>query len=294
MSEFVQNLVNALSLGSLYALFALGIAVIFGIMGLINFAHGELIMIGGYAIVLISAPFPVTVLISGALVVLVALAMERLAFRPVRGAPPETLLITSFALSYLLQNMALLVIGPDPRSTAMPGFFSASVSVAPGVEVPAQQLITLGVTLVSLIVLTGFLQRTNLGMSMRATSEDFEMARILGIKSNKVVAVAFAISGALAALGAVLLAAQTGNVYSTVGVTPVLVAFVATIIGGIGSLRGAVMGGFVLGTLSVFLQAYLPVDVRPYRDAFVYGTVILLLVFRPNGIVASTSRTRAI
>jgi branched-chain amino acid transport system permease protein len=293
MRFLLQNAINALSYGSLYALFALGIALIFGIMQLINFAHGELIMVGAYAIVLFDVlPSPLLLPLIFGIVVLFALAMERIAFRPVRGAKPGTLLITSFAVSYLLQNLATVIFGALPRSTSFGTSLSQSVTIG-SISVSRYDIVTVVVTFALLALLGAFLARTRIGVEMRAAAEDFSMARVLGVKANVVIAAAFAISGMLAATASVLLVIQTGSVNPTMGSTPVLVAFVATVLGGIGSLRGAVLGGFLLGIVTVALQAYLPLELRYYRDAFAYGAVIAMLLVRPQGlIVAKTIITR--
>lgn len=273
-----------MSAGGLYALFALGIALIFGVMDLINFAHGELIMVGGYALFYFSGlPWPVigagAILIS----ILFALGIERVAFRPVRGSTQTTLLITSFAVSFFLQNLALMVVGGLPKSVAVLNSLSGSLTIGP-FHVVKLSVVTIATTIVLVTALAVFLRRTSLGIQMRAAADDFPMARLLGVKANTVVATAFALSGLLAGVASILLVAQTGTLTPYMGLTPVLFAFVATIIGGIGSLPGAVVGGFVLGALTVGLQTALSIGLRSYRDAFVFGGVIALLIFFPNGL----------
>ena len=289
MTILIQNAIDAISLGSLYALFALGVALVFGIMGLINFAHGELIMAGGYALIYLGHPaWPILVLAMLAIVVALAIAIERVAFRPVRGANPITLLVTSFALSYLLQNLAQLIFGSIPRVTNLSTSLSESFTIG-SVSVPKLDVVTVGVTILLLVALTLFLNRTRLGVQMRAAAENFWMARALGVRANTVIATAFALSGVLAGTAAILLVAQTAVVTPTMGSSPVLVAFIATILGGMGSLRGAVLGGFVLGIITVALQAYLPLELRYYRDAFAYGAVIAMLLLRPQGLIVAKS-----
>ena len=284
----IQHAVDALSLGSLYALFALGIAVIFGIMRLINFAHGELITAGAYALVLLSLPVAALIPVTLVIVVALALVMERVAFRPVRDAGAATLLITSFALSFLLQSIAGLAWGSLPRTTDFASGLSSSFELGE-VTVQKLDLVIIGVTLSLLVSVTLFFQRTTLGTQMRAAAEDLPMARVLGIRANMVVASAFALSGLLAAAAAILLTAQTGSVSPTIGLSIVLFAFIATIVGGMGSLPGAVLGGFLIGALTVALQASLPLDLRPYRDAFVFAAVLAVLVVRPQGLLPSRS-----
>jgi branched-chain amino acid transport system permease protein len=289
MINFLQNLVDAASLGSLYALIALGIALLFGIMQLVNFAHGELIMIGGYTFLLLEhQSWPVIILGTIVAVVLLALLMERIAFRPVRNASPPTLFITSFALSYLIQNIMIIAVGATARAAQLPLTLSKPVSVG-GLNVARLDLLTIGGTLVLLLLFAGMLTRTRFGLQMRAAAEDFPMARLLGVRANRVIAGAFAISGTLAALVALVVVAKTSILTPTMGQTYVLVGFVATVVGGLGSLAAAGLGGFVVGFATVGLQAWLPLSLRPYRDAFVFGLVIMILLFRPQGLIVVRS-----
>jgi len=284
---FLQHVIDAITYGSQFALYALGIALIFGIMGLINFAHGELIMVGAYMIVLIGRPgWPIVLIATLAVTVVFALGMERIAFRPLRGASPPTLLIASFAVSYGLQNLAILIEGSAPKGTHLSAWLSESYQIG-SISVPKLDIVTVAVTIVLLAGLGLFLQRTRMGVQMRASAEDFRMARILGVKANTVISTAFGISGLLAGVGAYLLVAQTGEVSPDVGSNPLLFAFVATVLGGIGSLRGAVVGGYVLGAIFVGLQSYLPLELRSYRDAFAFAAVIAMLLVRPQGLFVS-------
>jgi branched-chain amino acid transport system permease protein len=289
VTEFLQNVIDAISLGSLYALVALGVALIFGIMQLINFAHGELIMVAAYAVILLAgAPLPVVLFGGLATAVVAALLMERVAFRPVRGANPATLLVTSFAISFLLQSLAMVVFGSLPRTTNLSPFVTESVEIG-GLSVSKLNVITVAVTAALLVALGLFLGRTSLGVQMRAAAEDFRMARLLGVRANVVIATAFAISGLLAGVASLLLVAQSGTVSPQMGLYPVLVAFIATVLGGMGSLVGAVIGGYVLGSLTVSLQVLLPLEFRSYRDAIAYAIVIVVLVVRPQGLVVARS-----
>jgi branched-chain amino acid transport system permease protein len=294
VTEVIQNIINAISLGSLYALIALGMALIFGIMRLVNFAHGELLTVGGYFLVLAAGPpWPVLLLASLVVVAVFALGMERVAFRPVRKADPATLLVTSFAVSFFIQNLAMLVFGPLPRTTTVSQALIKSWSIG-DISVARRDALTVVATAALLAGLGIFLTRTRLGVQMRAAAEDFSMARLLGVRVNKVIASAFAISGMVAALAAFVLVSQTGTVSPTMGLQPVLVGFVAMVLGGMGSLRGAVLGGFVLGFVTVALQSYLPLELRFYRDAFAYAAVILLLLVRPQGLIVARSTTQRV
>ncbi len=295
MTNLLQVAIDALALGSLYALTALGVGLIFGVMRLINFAHGDFIMVGGYALIVPSSaatatafigtwPAPLLVAAVSAIVVLLALASERLAFRPVRTAAPSVLLITSFALSYFLQNAVIMIYGGRAKAVNLWPALMEPV-VAAGVRIPKLQIVTIVATFVLLALLVVFLRRTPLGVAMRAASEDFRMARLLGVRANRVIAVAFAVSGFLAAAVSVLLVAQTGVLSFHMGVPLVLFAFVATVVGGMGSLAGAVLGGFAVGIGSVIFQVILPIDWRANRDVWVYGMILLVLLLRPSGLV---------
>ena len=282
----IQHAIDAISSGSLYALLALGIALIFGVMRLINFAHGELIMAGAYALVLIALPAAAVVPITLVTVIALALAMERIAFRPVRQASPATLLVTSFALSYLLQSVAALIWGSLPRTTNFASGLSGSFVIG-SITIQKLDVVIFGTTLALLVALSLLLGRTTIGRQMRAAAEDFQMARVLGIRANTVIASAFACSGLLAGGRVDPAGRPTGTATPTMGTNAVLFAFIATIVGGMGSLPGAVLGGFCLGALTVALEASLPPELRAYRDAFVFAVVLAVLVIRPQGLLPS-------
>ncbi len=303
MNYFLQTLIDAISLGSLFALVALAIGLVFGIMRLINFVQADYITVGAYALIIPSTavaptlfigawPLPAAIFAIIAVTVTLALITERVAFRPLRGADPTTLLIASFSLSYLLQHAVLLIYSGKPKPIGFAAHLSESV-VFLGLRVPQIQLVTMGVCLALLAVLTLFLRKTRTGIQMRASAEDFAMARALGVRANSIIALAFAISGLLGGAIALLFVAQVGSIDFRMGVLPVIYAFFAAVIGGLGSLAGAALGGFILGFGSQMLQAYLPADMRPLRDAFLFGGVILILLIRPQGLVTSgASRER--
>jgi branched-chain amino acid transport system permease protein len=297
MTVVLQHVIDAVSLGSLYALAALGVGLIFGVMRLINFAHGDFIMVGAYALIVPSTAIVATPLIGAwpalamvaailAIVVLLALATERIVFRPLRNADPATLLIGSFAVSFFLQHMVLIIYGGRPKAIDILSGLNEQVIVL-GLRIPKLEIATIGITFVLLSGLALFLKRTMFGLQIRAAAEDFDMARLLGVRANTVIAMAFAASGFLAGVVALLLTTQSGVLYFGMGVQPVLFAFVATVIGGMGSLLGAALGGFLVGTVSVALQVLLPFELRLNRDAFVFLAVILVLLFRPGGLLQS-------
>lgn len=288
MDMFLQQLLNALSLGGTYALLALGLAVVFSIVGLINFAHGELMTVAGYAVCFAlgwGLPFPVAALAGILAAVVLAVLMERIAFRPVRGASATTLLLTSFAVSAIIRVLFQNLISARPIPVPMPSILSGTLSLGP-FHLGVIQSISILTTVVLLIALNLFMTRTMSGRAMRAASEDFAVLRLMGIRANTVVATAFALSGLLAGVAGLLWVAQRGSVDPLMGALPVLKAFIAAIIGGLGSLSGAVAGGFLLGAIEVLLQAYLPQSLLPYRDAFAILLVISVLLWRPQGLLA--------
>lgn len=294
MAELIQQLVNGISLGGQYALLALGLAAVFSVLGLINFAHGELITIPGYVMLgLYTLDVPWVVMAVGGVLAggVAAVAMERIAFRPVRRSDGTTMLLTSFGLAIVIQSLIATLISPRSKSVPQPEWLTESVGIA-GVSIQWLQILAIAITFVALGALTLILRRTLVGVSMRASAQDFDAARLLGVNANRVVTMTFAISGLLAGIAAVLYLARLGSVSPTMGLTPVLLAFVATVIGGIGDLRGAVAGGFALGLLEAGLRWWLPPDLTSYTPAFLFAGVALLLLLRPGGIFGSSDGVR--
>lgn len=288
VSDVLQFLINALSLGGLYALMALGLVIVYGILRLVNFAYGELVMVGGYTLLVLGAgsplPWLIVAAISVGMAILTSLMLERVAFRPVRQASGATMLITSFAVSALLQNAAILFISPRAKAVVTPSFFTENFEVG-GLLISKGNVASLIVSLVMLGLLILFLRRTLMGIALRAAADDFVMTRMVGIRANGVIAAAFAISGCLAGVVALFWIGRLGSVGPFVGSTPVLIAFVAAVVGGMESLTGAVVGGYLLGMLTVGLQLVLPQSMLDYRQAFVFAIVLLVLLVRPQGLV---------
>lgn len=290
----LQHLIDALALGSLYALAALGIGLIFGVVRLINFAHGDLIMVGAYALTVPSAsiaatlwigawPWPLMAFTVVAIVVAVALLTERAAFRPLRNADPATLLISSFAVSYILQNAVRAIYTSNVKGVGI-AIELTQAETFWGLRASRLDLLTILTSLALLVALALFLKKTSHGIILRAAAVDFAMARMLGVSADRVIAIGFALSGLLAGIVSLLFVVKVGTLSPTMGVNIVLFAFVATVIGGMGSLAGAVAGGYLVGGVSVLLQAVLPLEVRGARDAFVFLSVIAILLLRPNGL----------
>ncbi len=317
----LQQVINALSIGSLYALMAVGLAMVFGILRLINFAHGDMMMIAAYiaAFALIAkVPLPLALLLMVVGTVLIAVLMERIAYRPIRFAPPVAALLTSFAVGQILQNSALLAsrFAKLPVQIAFPAIdFLRGVITVGVLTIPKVNLASLVLGVVLLVLLSLFVTRTTLGLSMRAAAEDIQAAQLMGIDTNRVIVTAFAIGAILASVAGLLYAVQTGTINPDMGFSPVLKAFIAAVIGGFGSISGAVVGGFTLGALEVilgavpglgdilpaattapgviqFFKTYLPGSLTSYRDAFVFIILIVLLLVRPGGILGTSDEGR--
>ena len=286
----IEFLINAISLGSLYALIALGLVIIYGILKMVNFAYGELIMVGGYMLYLagtiLGLPWIVTALIAILGAMAISYLTELVAFRYVREKSLTALLITSFAVSMLLQNGALLIISPRAKAVALPPAFSSSVTFL-GAQVPVRNLLTILATFVLLIGLTLLFRYTILGIALRAAADNFRMTRMLGVPANLVISSAFILSGMIAGVVSLFWIGRTASVTPTIGLGPLLIAFVATVIGGMSRLEGAVVGGFVYGLVFSFIGVLLPQTLLDYREAFMFLFVIIILLVRPEGLVGA-------
>jgi branched-chain amino acid transport system permease protein len=294
MDIVLQQLVNAVALGGTYALLALGLAIVFSVMGLINFAHGELMTATGYGIFFALAaglPFVAALAAGIGLAVVLAVSMERVAFRPVRRASPTIMLLTSFAVSTILHILMQNLISARPKAIPIPEMLAGAVAIG-NLHIGIIQLLSIAITALSLTALVVFFRTTLLGLGMRAAAEDFDVARLMGINANRVIAVAFALSGLLAGIAGILWLFQRGSVDPLMGFVPVLKAFIAVVLGGMGSLAGAVVGGFILGVVEVLLRAFLPDSLLSYRDAISLSIVIAILYFYPDGLVPRRENVR--
>ena len=292
----LQQILNGLVLGSFYALVAVGFSMIYGILRLINFAHGDVVMVGAFsafAILLVfGLPLWAAVLAVLTIGALLAMLIDLVAFRPQRGAPQVNGFITSLGVSILMQNLGILLLSGRPRPFNLPDWLRNNLEIA-GARMTVLELVTVVVTLVVLFGLTLFVRRTRLGIAMRATAENPAAAQLMGIRVNRAIATAFALGGALAALAGLLWAGRTGQIHPLMGFVPGLKAFVAAVIGGVGSLLGAVLGGYLLGFAEVLFVGLLPPLYGSYRDAFVFGLLILILLLLPNGLLGRATEERA-
>jgi branched-chain amino acid transport system permease protein len=291
-----QQIVNGLILGSMYALVAIGFSMIYGIVRLINFAHGDIVMIGAFVTLALlqslGAPLPVVavgVLLAGALM---GIAVERAAFRPMRGAPQVTGFIASLAVSIMLQNLGILTLTAQPRNFAFPDYLQAVIHVgAVGFRVIDVVIMLSAVLLMGLLLL--LVHRTRLGMAMRATAENLDVARLMGIPINRTIRAAFAVGSGLAAIAGLMWGGKFGQIDPLLGYVPGLKSFVAAVIGGVGSIPGAILGGYVLGLAEVLFVGLLPPIYSAFRDAFVFAALILILLALPNGILGKAAEDRA-
>jgi branched-chain amino acid transport system permease protein len=287
LTIFFQQLINGISLGSLYALVAIGYTMVYGILRLINFAHGDLLMVAAYtaiySISLISLPwylsFPLAVVFTG----FIGIVLDRAAYKPLRNAPRISLLISAIGASFLLENVALVLIGGVPKPFPRPELFSTVIE-AGGVRIQVLTIYTPIVTCVLLLGLLYIIYRTKVGKAMRAASRDFETTRLMGINLDRIIAVTFLLGSSLAAAGGIMWAMKYPQVNPFMGIIPGLKAFIAAVLGGIGSIVGAVAGGFLLGLWEILIVAFFP-GLAQYRDAVAFVILILVLLFRPTGLM---------
>ncbi len=283
---FLSNLINGISLGSVYAIIALGYTMVYGIAKMLNFAHGDVIMVGGYLCFIgmssLGLPTVVAVLLSVVGCTCLGIVVERLAYKPLREAPSLAVLITAIGVSYFLQNSALLIWGADPKVfksiVDLPSIslFDGQLVIGP------INLVTALTCLVIMVCLTLFTSRTKMGKAMRACSEDKGAAQLMGINVNTTISMVFAIGSGLAAIAGVLLCSTYPTLMPTTGALPGIKAFTAAVIGGIGSIPGAALGGVLLGIIEIFAKAYIGTQLA---DAIVFGVLIVMLLIRPAGLL---------
>ena len=284
---FLQQLINGVSLGSLYGLVAVGYTMVYGILRLINFAHGDVLMVGCYfafyAILIFSLPWYASFLVALFLAAVLGIVIDRGAYLPVRKAPRISALITAIGISFLLENLALVIFGGRPKAFYRPPFFGRVI------EWGDLRFLTLSlwipfITFVLIILLLLIIYRTRAGMAMRAISQDMETVRLMGVDVNRITSITFALGSALAAAGGILWALKFPQIDPYMGIIPGLKAFVAAVLGGIGNVIGAAAGGFLLGLLEIMLVALIP-SLGGYKDAFVFLILIGILLFRPVGMM---------
>ncbi|MEG1782190.1 MAG: branched-chain amino acid ABC transporter permease [Oscillospiraceae bacterium] len=289
--NFLSNLISGLSLGSIYALIALGYTMVYGIAKMLNFAHGDIIMVGAFsAIVFISGfglPILVGVVLSVVVCVVIGVLIERIAYKPLRSSPPLSVLITAIGVSYFLQSLAQLIFGTNQKN------FPKIINIAPihigQLTIKGESVMTLFVTASIMICLGLFITKTRMGKAMRAVSEDKQAAELMGISVNKTISITFAIGSALASVAGVFYGVTYGFVGAYSGSMPGIKAFVAAVFGGIGSIPGAMLGGLLLGIIENLAKAYISTELS---DAIVFGVLIVVLLFKPTGLLGKKTNEK--
>ena len=282
-----QHMVNGISLGSLYALIAIGYTMVYGILLMINFAHADIVMMACYfalfGITIFHIPWYLTFILTIGLTALLGVTIERTAYRPLRDAPKNSVLISAIGASFLLENLATYVFTGRPLHFPDIPFLSSMISVS-GVQIQAICLFIPIVTVVCLVVLLHIVNHTKTGMAMRAVSKDYEIARVMGVNIDNIISITFAIGSSLAAIGAIMWGIRYPGITPYLGVMPGLKCFIAAVIGGIGNIKGAVIGGFILGLGEILIVAFFP-QFSGYRDAFAFLMLIWILFYKPTGLL---------
>ena len=286
---FLDNLINGLSLGSIYAIIALGYTMVYGIARMLNFAHGDVIMVGAYiafcGLQYWGFPPVLAILVAMAVCTVLGVTIEGLAYRPLREAASLAVLITAIGMSYLLQNIALMIWGANPKSFPLSG---ASIRLG-SLNISSATIITILANVVIMLALTLFTARTKMGKAMRCVSEDRGAAALMGINVNRTISVTFAIGSALAAIAGVLLCTSYPILQPTTGSMPGIKAFTAAVFGGIGSIPGAMLGGVLLGVIEIFGKAYISTELG---DAIVFAVLIVVLLVKPTGLLGKPMREK--
>lgn len=291
MNMFFQQVINGLNAGSIYALIAIGYTLVYGILKLINFAHGEIMMFGAYfafiAATTLAWPFWAVIVFSMLITAILGVTIEFVAYRPLRTAPRLSALITAIGVSMFLQNVAQMIFGADPK--VMPKIFPQHIFHVAGLEISSITLITLGLSIGFMILLELFIRQSKQGRAMRAVSENQDAAVLMGINANRTVSITFLIGSALGALGGILYSTAYATIAPTMGTMPGLKAFVAAVLGGIGSVPGAMLGGFIIGMIEIMTKTYIS---STWADAIVFLILIIVLLFKPTGILGKNVREK--
>lgn len=283
--EFLSNLISGISLGSIYAIIALGYTMVYGIAKMLNFAHGDVIMVGAYVCFFATSrynmPAVVGVLLSMVVCTVLGIVIERLAYKPLRQATSLAVLITAIGMSYFLQNAAQLLWTSNPKVfESVVG--TGSIKITDSLHIPCTTVVTVATCIVIMVALTLFTGKTKIGKAMRACSEDKGAAQLMGINVNTTISITFAIGSALAAVAGVLFCSAVPNVTPTTGSLPGIKAFTAAVFGGIGSIPGAFVGGILLGIIENFAKAYISMELA---DAIVFAVLIVVLLVKPTGLL---------
>lgn len=287
MQILFTTIIDGLNLGSVYALVALGYSMVYGIAKMLNFAHGDVIMVGIYSIFvclnMVSLPAPVAMIVCVVICAALGFVVEKLAYKPLRQSSSLSVLITAIGVSYLLQNVALLIFKSDRKF--LQSFFDLGKVSVGSLEIPVISLVIWGTTIVIMIALDLFIKKTSIGRAMLAVSEDKGAAQLMGVNVNRTISLTFVIGSALAGIAAVLYAAKYQNVDPYTGSVFGIKAFAAAVFGGIGSIPGAMIGGFSLGLIEALTIGFLPDQMSAVSDGVAYGLLILMLILKPSGLL---------
>jgi len=287
LNLFLQNLANGLSLGSLYALIAIGYTMVYGILRLINFAHGEIFMLAPYflfyGLLIFHLPWWASIIAAVALTSVTGMLSERIAYRPLRNAPRISVLISAIGVSFFLQNLAIVLFTGIPKPFFRPKFFK-NIYQFGGVRIQSTLIASVIISAIFLALLIYIVYKTKTGLAMRSISTDIETSRLMAVNVDKTVSITFIIGSALAAVGGILWALRFPQLFPFMGMMPGLKAFIAAVVGGIGNIPGAMLGGLFLGMSEILFVAFLPA-LSGYRDAFIFAILILILLFKPDGIL---------
>jgi branched-chain amino acid transport system permease protein len=292
----LEQIANGIILGSMYALIAIGFSLIYGIVRLINFAHGDIVTIGAFAmlasVAAIDAPFPIAILVVLAVGAGFGILIERIAFRPMRGAPQVTGFIASLAVAIVIENLGIMTVSAQPRNFMVPAYLDKFFHLG-SLQIRAIDLAIVVLAILLMAALALFVRFTKVGMAMRATAENYNVARLMGINIDRMIMLAFAIGSALAAAAGLMWGSKYSQISPLMGLIPGLKAFVAAVIGGVGSISGAMLGGYVLGLAEVLFVGLLPPEYSGYRNVFVFATLIVILLVMPNGLLGKSTEERA-
>ena len=292
MTTFFQNCLTGISIGSIYALIAIGYTMVYGILRLINFAHGDIFMMAGYFMIIcmtdLMIPWYISIIIVIVATVLLGVFTERIAYEPLRNAPRMSIMISAIGVSYFLQNFATYLFSAQPKSYPSIDFLNKRITIG-DVSTSIVTFITPILTIVLVVCLVLLVNKTKIGMAMRAVSKDFETSQLMGVKINYVISMTFVIGCALAAIGSILYFTPRPSVYPLSGSLPGLKCFVAAVFGGIGSIPGALIGGFIIGLIETFVKGS---SISEFSDVFTFIILILVLLVKPNGLFGEKTKEK--
>lgn len=289
--KFFQFAINGLHVGSIYALIALGYTMVYGIVKLINFAHGDIMMVGAFtafiAVTAFHMPFWAVLLITMSVCAVLGVLIERVAYKPLRNAPRISALITAIGVSLFLENLVQLIFKPDPRP--FPQIIPTKIFTLGGIKISVVTMITFILSIILMIALEFFIKKTKIGKAMRAVSQDTDTSKLMGIHVNTIISITFAIGSALGAVGGVLYSIAYPQIQPYMGIMPGLKAFVAAVLGGIGIIPGAMFGGYIMGIAESYTAGYIS---SQWSDAVVFGILIVVLLVKPSGILGNNVREK--